>query len=101
MIEAGKFYLVGFFMLDNSHSFLHAIRLQKFKLHMANSIITQENSALQTMGTEQLVDLFSVESASNPSSSSSTVRSPTQKPPVKGLESGPRKSRGFMGLLAV
>ncbi|GAU97707.1 hypothetical protein RvY_08957 [Ramazzottius varieornatus] len=37
--------------------------LQKFKLHVANSIITQENSALQSMGTEQIVDLFSLDHA--------------------------------------
>ncbi|OWA51690.1 TATA-binding protein-associated factor 172 [Hypsibius exemplaris] len=66
--------------------------LQKFKLHMANSIITQQNSALQTMGTEQLVDLFSVESPSRGSGDSSSAsgssgsKSQTPKAPVKGLK---------------
>ena len=36
-------------------------RLQKFKLSIANTIITQDNSSLQSMDTSQLLDLFSVE----------------------------------------
>lgn len=32
--------------------------LQKFKLTIANSVISAENSGLQTMGTDQLLDLF-------------------------------------------
>ncbi|CAG0889106.1 unnamed protein product [Darwinula stevensoni] len=32
--------------------------LQKFKLATANTVITQDNASLQTMGTEQLLDLF-------------------------------------------
>lgn len=35
--------------------------LQKFKLQIANTVISQENSNLQTMGTEQLLDLFQYE----------------------------------------
>eukprot|EP00795_Rhopilema_esculentum_P009364 gene9364-17069_t len=34
--------------------------LQKFKLSIANSVITQDNSSLQSMDTSQLLDLFSV-----------------------------------------
>lgn len=34
--------------------------LQKFKLNIANSIITQDNSSLQSMDTSQLLDLFTV-----------------------------------------
>ena len=36
-------------------------RLQKFKLSIANTVITQDNSSLQSMDTSQLLDLFSVE----------------------------------------
>jgi hypothetical protein len=32
--------------------------LQRFKLHLANSVITQENSSLQSMDTTQLLDLM-------------------------------------------
>ena len=35
--------------------------LQRFKLQIANTVISQENSNLQTMGTEQLLDLFQYE----------------------------------------
>ncbi|XP_046571808.1 TATA-binding protein-associated factor 172-like [Haliotis rubra] len=34
--------------------------LQKFKLTIANTVITQDNSSLQTMGTDQLLDLFTL-----------------------------------------
>lgn len=36
-----------------------ASRLQKFKVQTANTIISGENSQMETMGTEQLLDLFS------------------------------------------
>lgn len=36
--------------------------LQRFKLQIANTVISSENSNLQTMGTEQLLDLFQFES---------------------------------------
>lgn len=32
--------------------------LQKFKLLTANTVISSENAAMETMGTEQLLDLF-------------------------------------------
>ncbi|XP_061168195.1 TATA-binding protein-associated factor 172-like [Saccostrea echinata] len=35
--------------------------LQKFKMTIANTIISQDNSSLQTMGTDQLLDLFSLD----------------------------------------
>lgn len=50
--------------------------LQKFKLSIANTVISHENSSLQTMGTDQLIELFTFRSAgegnkSNESASSS------------------------------
>lgn len=36
-------------------------RLQKFKLNIANTVISQDNSSLSTMDTGQLLDLFTVE----------------------------------------
>ncbi|GFR58849.1 TATA-binding protein-associated factor 172 [Elysia marginata] len=44
--------------------------LQKFKLAVANTVITQENSSLQTMGTDQLLDLFVLDQQSTPAASS-------------------------------
>lgn len=35
--------------------------LQKFKLTIANTVISQDNSSLQTMDTGQLLDLFTVD----------------------------------------
>lgn len=35
--------------------------LQRFKLQVANTVISQENTNLQTMGTEQLLALFQYE----------------------------------------
>lgn len=35
--------------------------LQRFKLRVANTVISQENANLQTMGTEQLLELFQYE----------------------------------------
>lgn len=35
--------------------------LQKFKLTIANTVISQENSSLQSMGTDQLLDLFTLD----------------------------------------
>lgn len=34
--------------------------LQKFKILTANTVISDENASLQTMGTDQLLDLFSL-----------------------------------------
>ena len=36
--------------------------LQKFKLTIANTVISQENASLQTMATDQLLDLFTLDS---------------------------------------
>lgn len=36
-------------------------RLQKFKLNIANSVVNQQNASMESMNTNQLVDLFSVE----------------------------------------
>lgn len=33
--------------------------MQKFKVQTANTVISGENSSLETMGTEQILDLFS------------------------------------------
>jgi len=38
--------------------------LQKFKTHTANTVITKENSSLASMQTDQVLDLFSLESGS-------------------------------------
>lgn len=37
--------------------------LQKFKLHTANTVISSDNASLQSMATDQLFDLFSLDNA--------------------------------------
>ena len=48
-------------MILHSNDFLIFFRLQKFKLTIANTVITQDNSSLQSMGTDQLLDLFTLD----------------------------------------
>ena len=36
-------------------------RLQKFKLGIANTVISQENTSMATMATDQLLNLFSLD----------------------------------------
>ncbi|KAK9499893.1 hypothetical protein O3M35_002836 [Rhynocoris fuscipes] len=45
--------------------------LQKFKLMTANTVISAENAHLETMGTDKLLDLFSLDSNAKESNSSS------------------------------
>lgn len=35
--------------------------LQKFKMSIANTIISQDNASLQSMGTDQLLNLFTLD----------------------------------------
>ena len=37
-------------------------RLQRFKLNIASSVVTQQNSELSSLGTDQILDLFNVSS---------------------------------------
>jgi TATA-binding protein-associated factor len=37
-------------------------RLQRFKLNIASSVVTQQNASLSTMGTDQVLDLFQLSS---------------------------------------
>ena len=42
-------------------SMLTCLSLQKFKLGIANTVVSQQNSSLETMNTGDLLDLFSIE----------------------------------------
>ena len=46
------------FLLSNSCLSTFNLRLQKFKMTIANTVISQDNSTLQSMGTDQLLELF-------------------------------------------
>lgn len=41
-------------------------RLQRFKLNIASSVVTQQNSDLSSLGTDQILDLFNVSSSDAP-----------------------------------
>lgn len=55
--------------------------MQKFKVQTANTVISGENSCLETMGTEQILDLFS----NKPSSSGQSGNSRTSVGGVKTI----------------
>lgn len=40
--------------------------LQKFKMSIANTVISQDNASLQSMGTDQLLNLFSLDKVRPP-----------------------------------
>lgn len=42
--------------------------LQKFKMSIANTVISQDNASMQSMGTEQLLDLFTLDKVSRAAS---------------------------------
>jgi TATA-binding protein-associated factor len=65
-------------------------RLQKFKLTIANTVISQDNASLNTMGTDQLLDLFTLEDkkkgeSSAPSDSKISEKKETVKSILEGL----------------
>ncbi|GAA5949726.1 hypothetical protein JCM21900_003274 [Sporobolomyces salmonicolor] len=51
--------------------------LQRFKLNIASSVVTQQNSNLDSLGTDQILDLFQVSDAPP---SSASVQQPADKP---------------------
>lgn len=62
--------------------------LQRFKLNIANSVISQDNASLSSMGTDQLLDLFHV--------GESRVEEQQAKPAQPGLR-GMLEVGGFEG----
>ncbi|TIC01506.1 hypothetical protein E3Q18_00684 [Wallemia mellicola] len=66
--------------------------LQRFKLNIANSIVTQQNNSLDTMDTGQVLDLFSVSTGAEPESEDKTRKNDmpaSQKNVLEGLEDLP------------
>ncbi|WAQ95248.1 BTAF1-like protein [Mya arenaria] len=53
--------------------------LQKFKITIANTIISQDNASLSTMGTDQLLDLFTLEEKRKGESASSSEQKHSDK----------------------
>lgn len=71
------------FNIKNPHPFLSS--LQKFKLTIANTVISQDNSSLQTMDTGQLLDLFSVEKQGNETKHEALRESEKSKASLKSM----------------
>ena len=59
--------------------------LQKFKLTIANTVISNENSSLITMGTEQLLDLFTLENSKSEDSKKANSNSSGMKNVLENL----------------
>lgn len=59
--------------------------LQKFKLTIANTVISNENSSLITMGTEQLLDLFTLENSKSEDSKKTNSNSSGMKNVLENL----------------
>lgn len=66
-------------------SFLFCFRLQKFKMNIANTVISQENASLASMGTDQLLDLFELGSDGKGKGASGSQSETTQKPGMKAM----------------
>lgn len=53
----------------------HMRSLQRFKLNIAGSVVTQQNASLDTMGTDNVLDLFSLDSNEHESKQQKTKAS--------------------------
>ncbi len=54
-------------------------------MNIANTVITQDNSSLRSMGTDQLLDLFSLEGKSSSELAKEEAKSETSKSSVKNI----------------
>ncbi|GAA5821317.1 hypothetical protein JCM11251_004568 [Rhodosporidiobolus azoricus] len=63
--------------------------LQRFKLNIASSVVTQQNSNLDSLGTDQILDLFQVSDVETPSSAPSSDKPMSQKAILESLEDLP------------
>ncbi|XP_068183061.1 TATA-binding protein-associated factor 172 [Antennarius striatus] len=59
--------------------------LQKFKMSIANTVISQDNSSLQSMGTDQLLNLFTLDKGEKGEPSPSTSGKASMKSVLEGL----------------
>ena len=60
--------------------------LQKFKLNIANTVITQENSSLLSMNTSDILDLFQLGENQKPQKEPSSKTTPSLDIPGSGLK---------------
>lgn len=68
-------------------NFSTSSRLQKFKLNIANTVITQDNSSLHSMDTSQLLGLFTVDSGrDNEKKKAGTSKNSSMKAIMEDME---------------
>lgn len=91
-------YVIHIHIRFSSHSsdiHIHFyLRLQKFKLNIASSVINQENAGLKSMDTDQILDLFSLDdkkgkktgAKSAPASAEQKGKKATTKEVLEGLD---------------
>ena len=78
------------------------MNLQAFKLHVASSVVNQQNAALSTMKTEELLDLFQLSPAAGQTSSVSGGTSAAGEDAVAAAEAatgGSRRGGGLQSML--
>ncbi|GAA5967385.1 hypothetical protein JCM11641_000529 [Rhodosporidiobolus odoratus] len=63
--------------------------LQRFKLNIASSVVTQQNSNLESLGTDQILDLFQVSNVPSASFTSTSDKPMSQKAILESLEDLP------------
>lgn len=59
--------------------------LQKFKLITANTVVSDENASMETMGTDQLLDLFNLSDNNARPTNSADCNNVTMKQAIEGL----------------
>ncbi|KAM6997549.1 TATA-binding protein-associated factor 172 [Tautogolabrus adspersus] len=59
--------------------------LQKFKMSIANTVISQDNSSMQSMGTDQLLNLFTLDKGEKAEQTASTSGKSSMKSVLDGL----------------
>ncbi|BGP14619.1 TATA-binding protein-associated factor mot1 [Rhodosporidiobolus nylandii] len=72
--------------------------LQRFKLNIASSIVTQQNSNLDSLGTDQILDLFQVSDAPPAPAAPTGDKPMSQKAILESLEDLPEDEYGDLDL---
>lgn len=83
---------------------MRGFSLQRFKLNIASSVVTQQNSDLASLGTDQVLDLFNVSNEDDQPKRPSLVdgdKPLSQKAVLEGLGDLPTEDECELGLWTV
>lgn len=80
--------------------------LQRFKLNIANSVVNQQNAGLESMGTDQVLDLFKISTGEEDAADAEARRKEreanggpvSQKSLLDGLEDLPNEDYANLGV---